>query len=82
VLDESKRLPVTEVVDAFKANNSKFNIGRTFRNFDEPTLSLRVLNDDNRGRFSFAQKRVERGKEGRLVVVSFSEREGRASFAI
>ena len=76
VLDELKRLPIHEVVTAFKSHNSKFNIGRTFRNFNEPTLSLRIFGDDRRRRVVFAQRRVERTKDGPLVVVSFSEQEG------
>lgn len=76
VLDELKRLPVHEVVAGFKTHNSKFNIGRTFRNFNEPTLSLRVFGDDHRRRVVFAQRRVERTRDGPLVVVSFAEREG------
>ena len=76
VLEELKRLPVEQVVAAFKANNARFNLGRTFRNFNEPTLTLRVFNDDHRDRFDFALKRVERGKSGALAVLSFTEREG------
>ena len=76
VLEELKRLPVHEVVAAFKASNSKFNIGRTSRNFNEPTLSLRVLDGQHRSRFSFVQRRVERSRDGPIVVVAFTERDG------
>lgn len=76
VLDELKRLPVQEVVAAFKAHNSKFNIGRTSRNFNEPTLTLRVFGADHIGRFAFQQKRVERKPDGALVVLAFAEKRG------
>ena len=32
LLDEIRRLPMSEVAEAFKAQNSRFNVGRTYRN--------------------------------------------------
>ena len=64
VLEELKKLPVQDVVAAFKAHNSRFNIGRTSHNFNEPTLTLRIFGTDHIGRFAFQQKRVERRPDG------------------
>jgi hypothetical protein len=68
-------LPATDVARKFKDYNSRFNLGRTYRNFNEPTLSLLVLDDEHRGRFSFDRKRVERDGGTTLVVLAFTERE-------
>jgi hypothetical protein len=66
--------PASEVAESLKSYNSRFNLGRVFRNFNEPTLSLRVLDDDHRDRFSFDQKQVERNGDAVLVTLAFSER--------
>jgi hypothetical protein len=68
-------LPAGDVAVKFKAYNSRYNIGRTSRNFNEPTLSLLVLDEHHRGRFSFDQKRVERTGETVLVTVAFAEKD-------
>jgi hypothetical protein len=70
-----RRLPPHEVAGAFKEHNSRYNIGRTFRNFNEPTMSLLVLDDHHRGRFSFDRRRVERTGDATLVTLAFTERE-------
>lgn len=36
-------IPVAQVDAFIKARNSRFNIGRTVRNFNEPTLALQIL---------------------------------------
>ena len=68
-------LPAPDVARKFKDYNSRFNLGRTYRNFNEPTLSLLVLDDEHRGRFSFDRKRVERNGDTTLVTLAFTERE-------
>ena len=58
--DAFQRLAVGDVAARFKEYNSQYNLGRTFRNFNEPTLSLLVFDERHRARFSFDRKRVER----------------------
>jgi hypothetical protein len=70
-----RTLPAYEVAETFRQHNSRYNIGRTFRNFNEPTLSLLVLDGHHRGRFSFDRRRVERVGEVALVTLTFAERD-------
>ena len=49
--DAFQRLAAGDVAARFKEYNSRYNIGRTFRNFNEPTLSLLVLDERHRARF-------------------------------
>lgn len=70
-----RALPPREVASTFKTYNSRFNIGRVFRNFNEPTLALLVLDAYHRDRFSFQRKRVEGAGEAALVTLAFSEKE-------
>src|ERR671910_3468805 len=75
-LGEALRLlPAGEVARKFKDSNSRFNLGRTYRNFNEPTLSLLVLDDEHRRRFSFDRKKVERSGDAVLVTLAFKEKE-------
>jgi hypothetical protein len=66
-------LPAAQVAGAFKASNSRFNIGRTQRNFNEPILSLLVLDARYLLNFTFERKRVERAASGTLVTLAFTE---------
>lgn len=66
---------VREAARTFTAHNARYNIGHTFRNFNEPTLALLVLDEQHRARFSFDRRRVERSADGTVVVLSFRERE-------
>jgi hypothetical protein len=70
-----RTLPAYEVAGAFREHNSRYNIGRTFRNFNEPTLSLLVLDDHHRARFSFDRRRVQRAGDATLVTLAFAERD-------
>jgi hypothetical protein len=70
-----RTLPAREVAQAFKESNARFNLGRTFRNFNEPTLSLLVLDDLHRERFSFDRTRVEQADGVTLVTMSYTEKE-------
>ena len=65
----------TDVAAAFKTYNSRFNLGRTFRNFNEPTLSLLPLDVNHRPRFSFKRTKVEREGSDVFVTLSFTEKE-------
>lgn len=67
-------LPAAQVGATFKNYNSRFNLGRAFRNFNEPTLSLLVLDPGHRSGFAFERKGVERAGDATVVTVAFSER--------
>ena len=54
---------------ALKDKNARYNLGTILRNFNEPTLSLLILDDDHRPRSTFVQQKVSGGR----VVVSFVE---------
>ncbi|TAK16808.1 MAG: hypothetical protein EPO35_04565 [Acidobacteria bacterium] len=56
---------------ALKDRNARYNLGTILRNFNEPTLSLLVLDDQHRRRFTF----VKQNARGNSVIVSFVERE-------
>lgn len=71
-----QQLPAPEVAARFKAYNSRFNIGRVSRNFNEPTLSLLPLDDRHRARFSFEPAPVTRVGAGGPVTLAFDERRG------
>jgi hypothetical protein len=70
-----QRLAAGDVPPRFTELNSRYNIGRTFRNFNEPTLSLLVLDERHRARFSFERKRVESEEGTVLVTIAFTENE-------
>ena len=54
---------------ALKDKNARYNLGTIVRNFNEPTLSLLVLDDDHRPRFTFVRQKTSGGR----VIVSFAE---------
>ena len=54
---------------ALKDKNARYNLGTILRNFNEPTLSLLILDDDHRSRTTFVQQKVSGGR----VIVSFAE---------
>ena len=66
-----QRLPARDVAATFKTYNSRYNIGRINRNFNEPTLSLLVLDERHRGRFSFSKGE----NRGEVVTVRFTEKD-------
>jgi hypothetical protein len=70
-----RTLPADEVASAFREHNSRYNIGRTFRNFNEPTLSLLVLDEHHLARFSFDRRRVQQAGNVTLVTLAFTERD-------
>lgn len=71
---ELRTLPVSTVGQAFKSYNSRYNIGRAFRNFNEPTLALTVFNDHYRPRIAFDRRKVEHKDGITLAVLAFHER--------
>lgn len=54
---------------ALKDKNARYNLGTIVRNFNEPTLSLLVLDDDRRSRFTFVRQKLSSGR----ATVSFAE---------
>lgn len=54
---------------ALKDKNARYNLGTIVRNFNEPTLSLLVLDDERRSRFTFVRQKVGGGK----ATLSFAE---------
>jgi hypothetical protein len=59
----------------FSQLNAYWNIGKTTRNFNEPTLGILVLDREHVSRFSFDRRRVDRLPGGTLVTLEFRERE-------
>ena len=55
---------------ALKDRNARYNLGTILRNFNEPTLSLLVLDDQHRRRFTFTRQSAR----GSAVTVSFVEK--------
>ena len=72
--DALQRLPAREVAARFKEYNSRYNIGRTFRNFNEPTLSLLVLDERHRSRFSFRAGDAS-PRDAEVLALAFSEKD-------
>mgnify|MGYP006268642195 CR=1 FL=1 len=52
-----------------KAKNATYNLGTIYRNFNEPTLSLQILDDEHRPKTTFVRQKVKDGK----YTVSFAE---------
>jgi hypothetical protein len=65
-------LPPAIVASTFKSYNSRYNIGRTYRNFNEPTLGLSVLSAPYFSNFDFDLKSFDRRRNG-LATLSFRE---------
>ena len=57
------------------ARNARFNIGRTERNFNEPTLPLLLLEEKRIGRINFDRKAVARDGDTTLATLAFEERD-------
>jgi len=69
-----KGAEIRGITQKVASRNARFNIGQVFRNFNEPTLALRVLDDDPLRHFSFDRRRVAPEGEATLVTLSFRER--------
>ena len=68
-----RTMPALQVARKFKEHNSRFNLGRVVRNFNEPTLSLLVLDPRHRARFNFELRRMERAGAETRAVIGFRE---------
>ena len=55
--------------------NSRYNIGRVERNFNEPTLPLLLLDSKRTPRVKFDRKRVDREEDITLATLAFEEKE-------
>lgn len=66
-------IPATQVDATVKARNSRFNIGRTVRNFNEPTLALQIL---DAGRADTAEFKLSGTRtDGGIALATFEFRE-------
>ncbi len=67
---------LAQVAKTFKAFNSQFNVGRTVRNFNEPTLALGVLEAKRAPQFHFTRKGVRTTNGVTVVTLSFKDLPG------
>jgi len=74
--DALRTLPPVQVARTFKSHNSRFNLGKASRNFNEPTLSLLLLDDRYRPHVRFTRKGVKRNRDGVWVTIGFAEASG------
>ena len=68
-------MPPSEVRRRFSQMNSQWNLGRTGRNFNEPTLALLVFDREHTSRFTYDRRALVRSPEGTLATLEFRERE-------
>jgi hypothetical protein len=67
-------MPAPQIAAKLKAYNSRFNIGRIVRNFNEPTLGLLILDAQYQSEVEFQVKHSEdRGGES-LATLSYREK--------
>jgi hypothetical protein len=71
---------IAQVARAFKTFNSQFNVGRIYRNFNEPTLALGVLESDRGAHFVFTHKGTRRSNGHTLITLAFRNRPGPEAF--
>jgi hypothetical protein len=71
---------LAQVARTFKAFNSQFNIGRIYRNFNEPTLALGVLELDRGSQFVFTHKGTRRTNGPVLTTLAFRDQPGPEAF--
>jgi hypothetical protein len=64
----------TRLVKELTWRNSRYNIGRLERNFNEPTLPLLLLDAKRTPRIRFDRKRVTRENDVTLATLAFEER--------
>jgi len=70
------KLALPDVARQFKEFNSRYNLGHIVRTFNEPTLSLLVLDARHRGRFTFTRGRSSSARGVKLQAVTFRETAG------
>jgi hypothetical protein len=66
-------IPATQVAATVKARNSRFNIGRTVRNFNEPTLGLQVLDPDRTSGLEFKLGSTKTDHGTALATLAFRD---------
>ncbi len=71
---------LAQVARTFKTFNSQFNIGRIYRNFNEPTLALGVLELDRGPQFVFTLKGTRRSNGLTLITLAFRDQPGPDAF--
>ena len=71
-----RTLPAVQAARTFKSYNSRFNLGKASRNFNEPTLSLLLLDDRYRPHVRFTRKSVRKQRDGVWVTIGFTEASG------
>jgi hypothetical protein len=67
-------IPVPQVAVTLKTYNSRFNIGRIFRNFNEPTIGLQILDARYQGEVDFQVKHSEVDHGDSLTTLSYREK--------
>jgi len=65
--------PVAGVARVISARNARFNIGHIFRNFNEPTLGLLVLDPRRQPQFKFTRRNLDRDGAVTLATLAFKE---------
>ncbi|HEY6358441.1 MAG TPA: hypothetical protein VIX35_09365, partial [Vicinamibacterales bacterium] len=66
-------IPAAEVEAKLKAYNARYNIGRTIRNFNEPTLSLLVLQPQRASSVTFEMKGIATSQGVQVATLAFRE---------
>jgi len=64
-----------KLVQQLTWRNSRYNLGRVERNFNEPTLALLLLDSRRAPRVKFDRKRVVRDNDITLATLAFEEKE-------
>jgi len=62
-----------DMLRRIKDLNSRYNLGRITRNFNEPTLALLIVGPAHRPQFKFTTKSAARDGESTLVTIAFKE---------
>jgi hypothetical protein len=66
-------IPAVQVEASLKAYNARYNIGRTTRNFNEPTLSLLVLQPQRASNVTFKMKGITASQGVQVATLAFQE---------
>jgi len=66
-------IPAAQVEASLKAYNARYNIGRTIRNFNEPTLSLLVLQPQRASSVTFDMKGIATSQGVQVATLAFRE---------
>ena len=66
-------IPAAQVEASLKAYNARYNIGRTIRNFNEPTLSLMVLEPQRASNVAFEMKGGAVSQGVQVATIAYRE---------